>query len=192
MKYQIIYADPPWDYSYVGKNFDRQFTKNKNGCAAVVSAHDHYDSMTNADIAALPVASISDDNCLLFIWITNPMLDIGMEIIKAWGFEFKTVAFVWEKQSLNPGFYTMSQCELCIVAKKKGGNIPKPRGARNVRQFLSEKRTVHSKKPDEIRNRIVEMFPEQDKIELFARQEFPGWDCWGNETKLDGVFNEHT
>ena len=73
----------------------------------------------------------------------------------------------------------MSQCEICLVGKK--GKIPSPRGARNIRQFLSERRSKHSKKPDEIRDRITAMFPEQSKIELFARQYADGWDCWGNE-----------
>lgn len=186
MTYDIIYADPPWDYTYVGKNFDSQFTKTKDGFAPVVSAHDHYNSMTNREIMDLPIQKIAADNCLLFIWITSPHLDIGLRVIEAWGFEYKTIAFVWEKQAVNPGFYTMSQCEICIVAKK--GSIPKPRGARNIRQFLSEKRTKHSRKPDEIRNRITEMFPTQRKVELFAREEFSGWDSWGNEMDGKDVF----
>jgi N6-adenosine-specific RNA methylase IME4 len=188
-KYSIIYADPPWDYSYIGKNFDRNFTKSKNGFAPVVSAKDHYNTMTNQDIMDLPLNKLSEKNCLLFIWITNPLLDIGFEVIKAWGFTFKTVAFVWNKIKVMPGFYTMSQVELCFVAKK--GNIPKPRGARNIKQYYEETRGLHSRKPNEFRNRIEQMFPEQKKIELFARKEtgglfkderFKEWDIWGNET----------
>lgn len=186
-KYEIIYADPPWDYSYIGKNFDRQFTKVKNGFRPVVSAKDNYDTMTNEDIKNLPVKNITADNSLLYIWITNPHLDIGMEVIKAWGFEYKTVAFVWYKQEVNPGFYTMSECELCFVAKK--GNIPKPRGARNIRQLISEKRTVHSRKPSEAARRIELMFPEQSKIELFSRENRPGWDSWGDEIGKLSDFN---
>lgn len=82
-----------------------------------------------------------------------------------------------------PGSYTMSQCELCLVFKR--GRIPKPRGARNVRQFLSEERREHSQKPEEIRKRIEEMFPTQNKIELFARQNVEGWKCIGND--IDGM-----
>jgi len=77
------------------------------------------------------------------------------------------------------GSYTMSECEICLIGKK--GKIPQPRGARNIRQFLSEKKTRHSAKPVEIRNRIEQMFPTQDKIELFARNKTDGWDVWGNE-----------
>lgn len=92
-----------------------------------------------------------------------------------------TIAFIWHKQRTNPGYYTMSECEICVVGKK--GKIPTPRGSRNERQFLSELRTKHSKKPDEIRNRINRMFPEQTKIELFARQRYENWDAWGNEVE---------
>lgn len=180
MKYDIIYVDPPWDYSYLGSNFDSNFTRSKTGFDAVVSAKEHYNTMKNEDIANLPVSEMAADNSLLFIWITNPHIDIGMKIIKAWGFEYKTVAFVWYKQATCPGFYTMGECELCFVAKK--GNIPKPRGDRNVRQFLSEKRTIHSRKPDTIRMRIEKMFPSQSKIELFAREKYAGWHVWGNES----------
>jgi N6-adenosine-specific RNA methylase IME4 len=101
----------------------------------------------------------------------------------AWGFKYKTVAFVWEKQKTNPGNYTMSQCELCLVGKR--GKIPGPRGTRNERQFISEMRTRHSTKPTEIRNRIVRMFPTQRKIELFARNTSEGWDVWGNEVETN-------
>lgn len=178
-KYDIIYADPPWNYKMISKNFSRQFTKKKNNFLPVVSAEDHYNCMTNQDIMNLPVEDITKDDCLLFMWVTSPHLDIGLKVIHNWGFEYKTIAFVWYKEATNSGFYTMSQCEICLVGKK--GNIPKPRGARNARQFLSEKRTVHSAKPDEIRNRITSMFPTQKKIELFARKKYPGWDAWGNE-----------
>lgn len=89
------------------------------------------------------------------------------------------MAFAWDKQLPVIGHYTMSQCELCLVFRR--GRIPQPRGARNVRQFLSEKRTVHSAKPIEIRRRIEAMFPSQRKLELFARSPAEGWTVWGNE-----------
>ena len=104
---------------------------------------------------------------------------MAIEVGKSWGFDYKTVAFVWDKQLPVYRNYTMSQCELCLVFKS--GRIPSPRGKRNIKQFLSCRRGRHSDKPDQIRHGIMEMFPEQSKIELFARQRFPGWDCWGNE-----------
>jgi N6-adenosine-specific RNA methylase IME4 len=90
------------------------------------------------------------------------------------------VAFVWHKGKTNPGFYTMSETELCLVFKR--GKIPTPRGSRNERQFLYETRREHSRKPEEIRKRIERMFPSQSKYEMFARTQTPGWDTFGNQT----------
>ncbi len=115
------------------------------------------------------------------MWATSPHLDQAIDLGKAWGFRWATVAFVWDKVRVNPGFYTMSQCELCLVFKR--GRIPRPRGARNVRQLVSEKRHTHSRKPDEIRRRIDLMFPQAAKIELFVRSRAPGWDAWGLEVE---------
>ena len=140
-----------------------------------------YDSMSIDVMKQLPINEIASDNCLLFMWVTSPFLKIGIDLLSDWNFDFSTVAFVWYKERTNPGSYTLSETELCIVAKK--GKIPTPRGSRNQRQFLSELRTKHSKKPDEIRNRIERMFPEQNKVELFARQNYEGWDAWGNEVE---------
>ncbi len=125
------------------------------------------------------VASISEENCLLFMWSSSPHLDQAIQLGKAWGFQWATVAFVWDKQRPNPGFYTMSQCELCLVFRR--GKIPQPRGARNMRQLVQVKRTRHSEKPDVVRERIEKMFPQQRKIELFARKRYQGWDAWGLE-----------
>ena len=138
--------------------------------------------MKTEDICAIDVESIAMKDCLLFLWATSPTLPVAFDVIKAWGFRYATVAFVWDKKNINPGYYTLSQCEICLVAKK--GKIPQPRGARNVRQFLSEKRTAHSAKPEEVRRRIELMFPDQRKIELFHRgPPATGWTCWGNETE---------
>ena len=175
-KYSIIYADPPWLYK-CGVN---HLTKE----SIINGKHDvPYDAMTIGDMKQLEVCSIADEDCLLFMWVTSPFLEIGISLLSSWGFKFSTVAFVWYKQRSNPGSYTLSECELCIVAKK--GKIPKPRGSRKERQFLGEMRTKHSKKPDEIRDRIKKMFPKQNKIELFAREKSEGWDVWGNEVESD-------
>jgi N6-adenosine-specific RNA methylase IME4 len=175
-KYDIIYADPAWLYK-CGTN---HLTKESmiNGKYDVP-----YNAMTIDDMKRLPINEIANDSCLLFMWITSPFLKIGIDLLSDWNFEFSTVAFVWYKQRPNPGSYTLSETELCIVAKK--GKIPQPRGSRKERQFLSEMRTEHSKKPDEIRKRIERMFPEQTKIELFARQKYNGWDAWSNEVDSD-------
>ena len=137
--------------------------------------------MTIEDLKKLPVSKIANENSLCFMWLVSPKVDLGIEVLKAWGFTYVTIAFIWHKQRTNPGYYTMSECEICVVGKK--GKIPNPRGAINVKQFLAEKRTRHSAKPNEIRNRIYQMFPTQNKIELFAREKHEGWDVWGNEVE---------
>ena len=166
-KYQIIYADPPWEYG----------CKSKLG-----NARDYYPTMTFSELKniALPF----DNNCLLFMWVVNQKLLSCAEVATKWGFKYVGVAFVWYKpNSTLCGYYTMAQTEQCLLFKR--GKIPQPRGSRNERQFLSEPRTRHSKKPDAIRTRITAMFPTQNKLELFARQKTEGWDVWGNEVESD-------
>ena len=158
-KYQIIYADPAWQYKSkecLAKTSILNGTLNK-----------HYSTMGIQDIKNLQVDDICDKDCLLFLWVVSPMLDDCIDVLKSWGFKYSTIGFIWYKQKTNPGSYTMSECEICLIGKK--GNIPTPRGLRNIRQFLSEKKTKHSAKPAEIRDRITKMFPTQNKIELFAR-----------------------
>jgi len=186
MKFDIIYADPPWEYKgqtqtgkakFKGSTF-RGGTTVKTGGAAT-----HYNTMTLSDLKNLDMDSIAAKDCLLFMWVTNPHLDQGIDLLKTWGFKWATVGFVWDKQRVNPGFYTMSQCELCIIGKR--GKIPQPRGARNVRQLVSNMRQEHSMKPAEVRTRIEQMFPEQSKVELFAREKVRGWCAWGDEVDSD-------
>lgn len=169
-RFAILYADPPWDYK-------GQLQHTGKGGRDSGGAIRHYPTATVAQMCAWNVAQIAAENALLFMWSSSPHLDQAIELGKAWGFSWATVAFVWDKQKVNPGFYTMSQCELCLVFKR--GKIPAPRGSRNVRQFVSEMRGRHSAKPDEVRRRIAAMFPRQKKIELFARQKTPGWTAWG-------------
>lgn len=172
MNYEIIYADPPWDYK-------GQTQHGGKGNPDSGGAIRHYPTMTVKQMIEqiqIPAA----DNSLLFMWTSSPHLDQAIDLGKGWGFQYATVAFVWDKQKVNPGFYTMSQTELCLVFKR--GKIPAPRGARNIRQLVSEMRREHSRKPDEVRTRIEEMFPTQSKLEMFARTQTPGWDVWGNQT----------
>ena len=158
-----------------------QTQHNGKGGKETGGALKHYPTMTLKELKAMKpfVDDLSDTNCLMFMWTSSPHLDQAIDLLKSWGFSWATIAFVWDKQKLNPGFYTMSQCEIVLLGKR--GRIPQPRGARNVRQFLSEERGRHSAKPHEIRKRIEAMFPTQNKIEMFARESVEGWDCWGNE-----------
>ena len=171
-KYSIIYADPPWDYK-------GQLQHTGSGGKDSGGAVRHYLTVPVSEMKTWDVASISEEDCLLFMWSSSPHLDQAIQLGKAWGFRWATVAFVWDKQRSNPGFYTMSQCELCLVFRR--GKIPQPRGARNMRQLVQIKRTRHSEKPDAVRERIEKMFPHQCKIELFARKRHQGWDAWGLE-----------
>lgn len=177
MRYPILYADPPWEYGnqqHAGR-----------GKSATGGAARHYPTLPSSAIGALPVAALAAPDALLFMWSSSPHLDQAIEVMRAWGFRYMTVGFVWDKERVNPGYYTMSQCELCLIGKR--GRIPSPRGARNVRQLVREPRGEHSVKPDEVRRRIVAMFPTQRRIELFARHRLPGWDAWGNEVASDVV-----
>tara|TARA_B100001094_G_scaffold148071_1_gene143409 strand:+ start:518 stop:1099 length:582 start_codon:yes stop_codon:yes gene_type:complete len=172
-KYDIIYCDPPWDYKG-----QLQHTKTTTSGGAKT----HYPTAELSVMKTWAIEKIAKDDCLLFMWTSSPHLDQAIELGKAWGFSWATVAFVWEKEKPNPGFYTMSSVEMCLVFKR--GKIPSPRGTRNERQFLSEKRKKHSAKPNEIRDRIYRMFPTQKKIELFARRKTKGWTVWGNDKSI--------
>jgi N6-adenosine-specific RNA methylase IME4 len=172
--FQVIYADPPWSYR-------EQVQHGGRGAGYTSSASSFYDTMSIEDLCTAPVRELADSSAILFLWSTGPILVDSLRLIDAWGFKYKTVAFVWEKRRCNPGSYTMSSCEYVLCATK--GAIPKPRGARNVRQFAQQARTRHSEKPEEFARRIEEMFPTQKKIELFARKTRLGWTCIGNEVE---------
>lgn len=175
--FEIIYADPPWNYK-------GQLQHAGPGSGDTGGAERHFPTVTLADLMRLPVPDIADKDCLLFLWTTSPHLDQAIDLGRAWGFAWATIAFIWDKQRVNPGHYTLSQCELCLVFKH--GRIPRPRGARNIRQLVSELRGRHSSKPEEVRYRIQEMFPTQRKIELFARLPAEGWTSWGLEVPHGG------
>lgn len=171
-KYHIIYADPPWDYK--GQRQHNGPDGHETGGAIV-----HYPTITTKKMKEIDIQKITEEDCLLFMWATSPHLDQAIELGKAWEFNWATIGFVWDKLKVNPGFYTLSQVELCLIFKK--GKIPTPRGKRNIRQVVYVKRSKHSEKPEEVRRRIEMMFPIHKKIELFARKKVDGWDSWGNE-----------
>ena len=195
-KYQVIYADPPWDYG--GKmQYDKTCIKTENigfeRNIFISSASFKYPTVKLNDLKKLNVPSIADDDCILFMWTTGPQFANSIELGESWGFEYKTVAFVWDKQVHNPGRYTLSQTEFVLAFKK--GKFPAPRGARNVRQLVSVHRGKHSEKPEIVIDGITKMFPEQSKIELFARKNYYGWDNWGLEIpnkKIEILSNKET
>ena len=179
MKYQIIYADPPWSYYNDSTALP--------DCTTVSGVRrPPYPVMSSKDIKELPIQSIADDDCILLIWTTDYHLQKCIEIISAWGFTYKTVGFVWQKlnKSGSPvcftGAYTLkSGCELCLLATK--GNTKGWVKDKKVRALVQSERQSHSKKPDSVREDIVKLFGDRPRIELFARDTYEGWDCFGNQ-----------
>lgn len=177
-KYNIVYADPPWDYTNKGSE------TGKRGMAAY-----HYNVMKEEDISALPVEKICDEKAILFMWATFPNIEKALRVIKSWGFEYKTAGFVWVKENkkspglyLGMGSYTRANAEVCLVAIKKGTQAKDYIRSHSVRQVILSPVQEHSRKPDEARNRIAQLCGGGGNcIELFARQYTDGWDCWGNE-----------
>lgn len=171
-KYNIIYADPPWSFWGYSVKKDTRYVGHK------------YVLQSNEWIATLPINNIAAKDCILFLWVTMPKLNECFDIIKAWSFEYKTVAFTWVKRNKRSdswfwgmGRWTRSNAELCLLATK--GN-PKRISAK-VHQVIQSPIRKHSQKPDQARQRIVELVGDLPRIELFARQKTDGWDCWGNE-----------
>lgn len=140
--------------------------------------------MSIEEIADLPVKELADENCALFLWVTFPLLREIWKVIDAWGFTYKSVAFVWIKQNKRAdslfwgmGYWTRANAEICILATK---GSPK-RYSKRVHQAIVSHIEEHSKKPEEARRRIEQLMGDVPRIELFARRETPGWDVWGNE-----------
>ena len=167
-KYQIIYADPPWTYYAGGYKNQSQ----------------HYDSMSIDEICNLPIKDLTDDNCILFLWVTFPILPEAFKVIEAWGFTYSTCGFVWIKSKQDKtgfffglGNWTRSNAELCLIATK--GKIE--RKDASISQIVYEPKEGHSKKPDIVRNKIVQLVGDLPRIELFARQKSKKWSVWGQE-----------
>jgi len=168
--FNIILADPAWTYK------DKALAGNRGACCK-------YDVMSIEDIKNLEVGKIAADDCVLFLWCTYPKLNEVFDVIKAWGFEYKTVAFTWVKKYRNGdnfmgmGRWTRANAEVCLLATK---GKPK-RISASVRQIIESIPERHSKKPDIVRDKIVELCGDLPRIELFARERAEGWSSWGLE-----------
>ena len=161
-KYQIIYADPPWRY-----DFSKSSTR---------KIENQYQTMSIEDICKLPIPSA--ENSVLFLWATSPKLLEALEVMKAWGYTYKTHS-VWDKETIGMGYWFRGQHELLLVGVK--GKVSPPDPKNRGSSVFREKKTIHSKKPLWYRDYIATAFPQMRKIELFARDTADGWDCWGNE-----------
>lgn len=177
-KYSVIYADPPWLFkTYSAKGEGK-------------SPQKHYACMKTADIAALPIRDIAADDCALFMWATWPMIFDAKAVIEGWGFQYSGLAWEWikfnfetEKFAFGGGYGTRKNLEPLLLARRGSPRIK----SRSVRDFLFAPRREHSRKPDENYARIESMY-DGPYIELFARQSYPGWDCWGDQ--VDKFDNE--
>ena len=170
-KYNIIYADPPWNYENWGEGASRN-VKGK------------YKTMSMEEIWDLPIQNITTENSILFIWVTYPKLIDCIKTIEKWGFVYKTCGFSWIKKNKKSdslfwgmGYWTRANNEICLLATR---GKPKKISS-SVHQVVLDKIREHSRKPDCIRDRIIELCGDLPRIELFARQKTPGWDVWGNE-----------
>jgi N6-adenosine-specific RNA methylase IME4 len=163
-KYRIIYADPPWQYGNAMPEY-------------VTEPQDYYSLMSTSDICEMPVKEITEENAVLFIWSTSPHLPEALEVVKSWGFKYKTT-FIWDKIKHNMGHYNSVRHEILLVCTK-GSCTPDVK--KLFDSVVSIERTVHSKKPDEFRNIIDTLYTYGNKIELFARESIKGWDVFGNQ-----------
>lgn len=168
-KYRVIYADPPWEY---GNNMPTIGDSIHFG-----AQENHYLTMPLDDICELPIKDMAEDNAVLFLWATSPILEDAFKVIKAWGFEYKA-SFVWDKEKHVMGHYNSVRHEFLLLCVR--GTCPLD----NQKLFDSvyvEARTDHSKKPEYFRNVIDTIYPNGKRIELFAREEHDNWKSWGNE-----------
>lgn len=163
-KYRVIYADPPWKY---GNTMPDYFTEQA----------DHYPPMALAEITALPVSDIAEDDAVLFIWVTSPILEESFQVINAWGFKYKA-SFVWDKVKHNMGHYNSVRHEFLLVCVR--GSC-QPDVAQLFDSVQSIERAEHSKKPEKFREIIDTIYPKGNRIELFARRLTPNWEVYGNE-----------
>lgn len=176
--YRVIYADPPWSFAtYSAKGKGR-------------SPEAHYRCMDFAEIKRIPVADWAAEDCILLLWVTDPLLPRGLELLDAWGFTYKTVGFYWAKLNRRAdrsaidersfftglGFWTRANVEQCLLATR---GKPK-RLAKDVRRLVVSPRREHSRKPDEIRS-MIERLAAGPYLEMFARSRCLGWDVWGGE-----------
>lgn len=182
-QFGAILADPPWHF--------KVWSLDPWSSDKVRHAAKHYPTMPIEEIYALPVAEAAARDCVLFLWVIWPMLEHGLRCIEEWGFKYKTCAFAWMKadgrqiqmfeQEVEPdmltGYWTRANSEVCLLATR---GKPQRLNA-DVRQGIIAPRREHSRKPDGIHQRI-ERLVAGPYLELFARQQRPGWTTWGNQT----------
>jgi len=166
-KYRVIYADPPWDYG-------NDFTKAMPGSTR---PNDYYPTMSIEELGHLGVPDIVEENSVLFIWTTSPLLEDSFRVIRMWGFNYKT-SFIWNKIKHNFGYYNSVRHEFLLVCTR-GSCLPDNPKLFNSVQSIE--RMGHSEKPEKFREIIDTLYTRGKKIELFSRKQTKGWDAWGNQ-----------
>lgn len=166
-KYRIVYADPPWSYGNSGAGIDNYGP-----------AERHYTSMSIEELCDLPIKEMVEDNAVLFMWVTSPLLEECFPVIKAWGFKYKT-SFVWDKVKHNFGHYNSVRHELLLVCTRGSCTPDVPQLFDSVQSI--ERSEKHSEKPEEFRKIIDTLYTRGKRIELFARATAENWKVWGNE-----------
>ena len=176
-KYNIIYADPPWEYSSKSyQDSNREMLKLDETQYKTLSVH---------QIKDLPIKEITANDCILFLWSTDSHLKEAIDVIESWSLHFKTIGFTWVKQYASGSYcynfspYTLKSTEVCLIGIK--GKLKNIKKTNNVKGLVFAERTKHSKKPNEVRDRIVNLCGDLPRIELFARNTTPGWDVWGDQ-----------
>ena len=165
IKYPIIYADPPWQYEH-SKTDNRKI-------------ENQYPTMSLDEICEMKVGELATPDAVLFMWATSPKLEEALRVISSWGFTYRT-NMVWIKDRIGMGYYARQQHELLLIATR--GSVPVPEPENRVSSVLHSPRLEHSKKPEQYYETIERMYPEYKKIELFSRNQYDGWESWGNQT----------
>jgi N6-adenosine-specific RNA methylase IME4 len=180
-KYRVIYADPPWSYNDTREGLGAGDDAQGGVDWASTAAQNHYPTMPLSDICALDVKSLAADDCVLLMWGTFPLLSDGLEVIKAWGFKYKT-AFVWDKIRGSFGHYHKANAEILFIATN--GSCTPDLSDTKESQIGRFPRTVHSRKPNEWRDLIDKLWSRGPRIELFQRKEKvpTHWHVWGAES----------
>jgi len=161
-KFNVIYADPPWHY--------------EGGTDATRIIENQYPTMKTEDICILEIPAAKDS--VLFLWVTNPKLDEGLEVMESWGFTYKT-NMVWVKDKIGMGYYARGRHEILLIGTKGSPGVPEPKDRPD--SVIEAPRTKHSKKPESAYELIEQMYPERKYLELFARNKRKNWTSWGNE-----------
>ncbi len=165
-RFAVLYADPPWSYEHVASNSR--------------AVENHYPTMKFAELAALPLAEVAAPDCVLFMWATVPKLAEAIDLMRCWGFEYRS-AYVWDKQALGMGYWSRVCHENLLIGVR--GNPPAPPVSARRPSIIRAKRAAHSSKPESVRSIIDALVPGVPKLKLFARgpAATPGWEAWGNE-----------